>query len=88
MLQEGLPDDIGLYLCEWDMLLREGEVFAERLRGVGKKRVRMKMVDGVVHGWDKHPDPWRDQGMIDALYGEACGGLRESFGVGERGGMI
>lgn len=80
MLSSGLPDDIQLFLCEYDMLLREGQVFANRLRGLGKN-VRETLIPGVVHGWDKHPDPWRDQKRIDALYAVACEGLRESFGL-------
>jgi putative ergosteryl-3beta-O-L-aspartate hydrolase len=81
MLTEGLPNDIQIFLCEWDMLLKEGEIFACRLRRLGKN-VRETLIPGVVHGWDKHPDPWRDQAAIDALYEKACEGLRETFGIG------
>jgi putative ergosteryl-3beta-O-L-aspartate hydrolase len=80
MLIHGLPDDIQIFLCGWDMLLREGEVFARRLQELGKS-VRSTLIPEAVHGWDKHPDPWRDQASIDALYGKACEGLRESFAI-------
>jgi putative ergosteryl-3beta-O-L-aspartate hydrolase len=82
MLIHGLPDDIQIFLCEWDMLLQEGEIFARRLKALGKQ-VKETLIPGVVHGWDKHPDPWRDQQAIDKLYAEACMGLRESFEVEE-----
>ena len=85
MLLDGLPDDIQIFLCEWDMLLREGEVFAQRLLALGKN-VTETLIPGVVHGWDKHPDPWRDQKAIDALYQKACQGLRESFARGQQKG--
>jgi putative ergosteryl-3beta-O-L-aspartate hydrolase len=80
MLTSGLPNDIQILLCEWDMLLKEGEIFAKRLEKLGKK-VTSTLIPEVVHGWDKHPDPWRDQKAIDELYAKACTGLRESFGM-------
>jgi putative ergosteryl-3beta-O-L-aspartate hydrolase len=78
MLLDGLPSDIQIFLCEWDMLLKEGEVFARRLKGLGKN-VKETLIPNVVHGWDKHPDPWRDQEAIDTLYTQACHELRKSF---------
>ncbi|KAF7506925.1 hypothetical protein GJ744_011056 [Endocarpon pusillum] len=86
MLTEGLPHDIQIFLCEWDMLLKEGEIFARRLERLGKNIIAT-LVPEVVHGWDKHPDPWRDQKAIDAFYAKACDGLRESFGIegGDKG---
>lgn len=80
MLIHGLPHHVQIFLCEWDMLLQEGEIFAKRLHALGKN-VRSTLIPKVVHGWDKHPDPWRDQKPIDELYAKACDGLRESFGV-------
>lgn len=85
MLIHGLPNDIQIFLCEWDMLLQEGQIFARRLERLGKN-VKSTLIPEVVHGWDKHPDPWRDQKAIDALYAKACAGLRESFGVGKEEG--
>ena len=78
MLIDGLPDNIQIFLCEWDMLLKEGEVFARRLKGLGKN-VEETLIPKVVHGWDKLPDPWRDQRAIDTLYSQACYALKKSF---------
>ena len=78
MLRTGLPRDIQLWLCEWDMLLREGQLFAERLDHLGK-RVDMKMIPQVPHAWDKSPNPFRDQRAIDALYTKAAMNLNKVF---------
>lgn len=78
MLSDGLPNDIQIFLCEWDMLLQEGEVFARRLKALGKN-VEETLIPKVVHGWDKVPDPWRDQNAINRLYAQACYGLKKSF---------
>jgi putative ergosteryl-3beta-O-L-aspartate hydrolase len=78
MLQSGLPRDIQLWLCEWDMLLREGQLFADRLDTIGK-RVDMKMIPQVPHAWDKSPNPFRDQRAIDVLYTKAAMNLHRVF---------
>ncbi|KAI1198710.1 Alpha/Beta hydrolase protein [Nemania serpens] len=41
-----------LCLCEYDMLLAEGKLFAERLENRGKK-VSVRVVEGEKHAWDK-----------------------------------
>ncbi|RYF38862.1 MAG: hypothetical protein EOO38_24155, partial [Cytophagaceae bacterium] len=46
MLQ-ALPDDIVMFLCEWDMLLAEGLKFKERLQKDLGKRVHCHTVPGV-----------------------------------------
>ena len=78
MLQTGLPQDIQMWLCEWDMLLREGQKFSERLDGLGK-RVDSKMIPQVPHAWDKSPNPFRDQRAIDILYTKAAMNLNRVF---------
>ncbi|PGH28847.1 hypothetical protein GX50_08411 [[Emmonsia] crescens] len=78
MLHEALPADIFLYMCEWDMLLEEGQEFAQRLEGMGKK-VRSMMVAGQRHGWDKSVNPLRDQESVDVLYKQACHEMRVIF---------
>jgi putative ergosteryl-3beta-O-L-aspartate hydrolase len=78
MLRNGLPSNIQMFLCEYDMLLREGTVFTTRLEELGKY-VATHIIPGVPHGWDKSPNPFRDQDMINRLYEEACKGLNESF---------
>lgn len=78
MLADALPSDIQLWLCEWDMLLKEGQVFSSRLEQLGKQ-IDTKLIPRVPHGWDKSPNPFRDQGAIDQLYVKAARGLHESF---------
>ncbi|KAI0396015.1 Alpha/Beta hydrolase protein [Xylariaceae sp. FL0594] len=43
---------VHLCLCEYDMLLAEGKLFAERLETRGK-RVSVRVVEGEKHAWDK-----------------------------------
>lgn len=78
MLAAGLPHDIFLYTCEWDMLLQEGQRFVRRLEDMGKK-VRAMMVEKVPHAWDKSPNPFRDQGKINVFYKAACGEMKAIF---------
>jgi acetyl esterase/lipase len=79
MLKHGIPNDVQMFLCEYDMLLHEGQLFTERLEDLGKN-VETKMIPGVPHGFDKSPSPFRDTKAINALYAQACAGLCESFG--------
>lgn len=78
MLAAGLPHDIFLYTCEWDMLLQEGQRFVRRLEQMGKK-VRAMMVEKVPHAWDKSPNPFRDQGKINIFYKAACAEMKAIF---------
>lgn len=76
-----LPEDICIYTCEWDELLAEAERFRVRLEGECGKRVRYKMFEGTVHGWDKSPNPvWRDP-KREGAYREACAELRRVWGI-------
>lgn len=75
-LMTALPDDIILYLCEWDMLLREGKEFRERLEGLGK-RVRCEVIGERRHGFDKSPWPFGLDWKVEVCYRRACGWLRE-----------
>lgn len=75
-LVTALPDHVALYLCEWDMLLREGRGFAERLEGLGK-RVRCEVVTERRHGFDKSPWPFGLDWKVGFYYMQACGWLRE-----------
>ncbi|KAI0875972.1 Alpha/Beta hydrolase protein [Hypoxylon argillaceum] len=43
---------VHLCLCEYDMLLAEGRLFAERLEGRGRQ-VSVRVVEGEKHAWDK-----------------------------------
>lgn len=73
-----LPDDIALYVCEWDMLRKEGNDFAERLAGLGK-RVRCVVIGERGHAFDKSPWPFGLDGKVGVFYGQACGWLGEVF---------
>ncbi|KIV85817.1 hypothetical protein PV11_01473 [Exophiala sideris] len=90
MLIDGLPEDIQMWLCEWDMLLREGQVFADRLEKLGK-RIDSKLIPRVPHAWDKSPNPFRDQKAIDFLYIKSAINLNKVFqnkdGVGPDNSM-
>jgi len=73
-----LPDDIIMFTCEWDELLAEGERFRDRVRGLGKN-VRYRMIKGVPHGWDKSPNPFKEDQIAKEAYKEACDVLKALF---------
>lgn len=77
-LRLALPDNIALYLCEWDMLLQEGKEFGERLGGLGK-RVRYEVVKERRHAFDKSPWPFRLDWKVEVYYRQACDWLCEVF---------
>ncbi|KAJ9657938.1 hypothetical protein H2198_004021 [Neophaeococcomyces mojaviensis] len=83
MIVDGLPLRIQMWLCEWDMLLAEGEKFSQRLSELGKD-VKTEMIPGVPHGWDKSPNPFRNQKKTDVLYRRAAGYLNSVFRQAER----
>ncbi|KAL2218634.1 putative lipase [Thermoascus aurantiacus ATCC 26904] len=87
ILASGLPEDIFLYTCEWDMLLKEGQHFVKRLQGLDdgdggngrkrRKKVRTKMIERAPHAWDKGAvNPFWGQGRVDVLYRGACREMR------------
>ena len=78
-LKAALPDNIAMYLCEWDMLVQEGEVFAKRLKTLGKN-VHYVIIKEKRHGFDKSPNPFSFDPEATLHYNEACGMLREAFG--------
>ncbi|KAJ5683672.1 uncharacterized protein N7477_000017 [Penicillium maclennaniae] len=78
ILAEALPRDVWLYICEWDMLMKEGQTFVRRLEGLGK-RVRAMMIEKARHAWDKSPNPFRDQDSVDILYRDACADMKAVF---------
>jgi len=75
----GLPDDIIMFCCEWDMLLAEGERFRDRLQNDIHKKVMYSMVPGVPHGWDKAPNPLRRTPGVQKYYLQACKELKRIF---------
>lgn len=79
VLRDALPHDIFLYVCEWDMLLNEGQEFVRRLESINK-HVRAMMIERVPHAWDKSPNPFRDQDRVNILYRDACADMKAIFG--------
>lgn len=67
-LVDKLPP-VQLCLCEYDMLLAEGKVFAERLKTRGKE-VGYRVVPEAKHAWDK-PLPFNPPENLGVEYGEA-----------------
>ena len=82
LLRDALPKDIILFTCEYDMLLDEGIAFRARLETpeIGK-RVAYRMVDGVPHGWDKAPNPWKPTPGVREQYLRACKEMRRCLGT-------
>lgn len=79
LLADALPPHIFLYICEWDMLMNEGQQFVLRLEALGK-RVRAMMIEKARHAWDKSPNPFRDQNQVNVLYRDACADMKRLFG--------
>jgi len=74
-----LPRDVIIYAVEWDELRAETEKFRERLEQIPGKRVKFRIIEGVMHGWDKDPNPlWRDQ-STEKVYKEACAEMVRAF---------
>ena len=79
-LTTALPNNIAMYLCEWDMLLQEGEIFANRLKELGK-RVHCVIIKEKRHAFDKRPYPFSVDPEVTLHYTEACGLLKDAFDV-------
>jgi putative ergosteryl-3beta-O-L-aspartate hydrolase len=47
-----LPDDIIMYICEWDELRAGAEKFRDRLQQFPGKRVRSRINESMMHGFD------------------------------------
>ena len=71
-----LPDDIYLFLCEWDMLAQEGKDYAEYLQMLGK-RINLEVIKERSHGFDKSPWPFKLDWKVTAHYKQACDWLLE-----------
>jgi acetyl esterase/lipase len=72
----GLPQEIIMFTCEWDMLVVEAEQFRDRLVNELGKTVHYHMVAGVPHGWDKAPNPLRQTPGVQEQYMKACKELK------------
>ncbi len=73
-----MPEDIVMYTCEWDELLAEGMRFHERMKKLGK-RIKYRMINGVPHGWDKSPNPFKADAVAAQAYEEACKDIKRVF---------
>lgn len=63
------------------MLLDEGQAFRDRLLSPEiNKTVHYTMIEGVPHGWDKAPNPWKPTPGVREHYLRACKELRNVFG--------
>jgi len=78
MIRDGLPQEMQMWLCEWDMLLAEGLHLADRFERLGKN-IDSKMIPRVPHAWDKSVNPFRDQKAIDMLYTKSAINLNKVF---------
>jgi acetyl esterase/lipase len=80
LLIKSIPDNVFLFTCEWDMLLREGEYLAQRLEQPPiSKRVFYNMIRGVQHGWDKGPSPMKPPPKSEKIYRMCCTRLCKVF---------
>jgi acetyl esterase/lipase len=75
-LLAGLPEEIIIFACEWDMLVDETEKFVDRLRNELGKTVNYNVVEGVPHGFDKAPNPIRQPANVMVEYRKACQQLK------------
>jgi len=75
-LLAGLPEEIIIFACEWDMLVDETQTFANRLRDQLGKTVDYNVVAGVPHGFDKAPNPIRQPANVMVEYKKACAQLK------------
>lgn len=76
LLKDALPDNMVMITCWGDGLLKEGEDFREKLRGLGK-RVDGYTVPDVPHGWDKWPSYGKGDVKRDEAYKSAARSLKE-----------
>jgi acetyl esterase/lipase len=67
-LQNGLPEKMAIFTCEWDKLLVEAEDFRKELKAMGKI-VGGEMIANVVHGFDKRAGRYPEE--RDSMYREA-----------------
>jgi acetyl esterase/lipase len=72
----GLPEELVILACEWDMLLDETERFVARLRDEVGKTVHFTVVEGAPHGFDKAPNPFKQPPQVAEVYAEACEQLK------------
>lgn len=77
-LVSALPEDIVMFLCDWDMLWQEGRDFSERLKTLGK-RVQCTTIEQTYHAFDKSPSPFSVDRRVMLHYKQACNFLSDAF---------
>lgn len=82
MLKTALPNNIAIFLCEWDMLIKEGNDLCEKLTGLGKN-VQCTLIREKRHAFDKSPYPFSVDPKVTLHYREACSIARKAFGMSE-----
>lgn len=71
LLRESMPPNVILYACEWDMLRRAAEEFANKLQSPPiSKEVQYQLIKSVPPWWDKGPNPLRPPHDSERLYEE------------------
>lgn len=75
-LLAGLPEEIMIFACEWDMLVDESARFTERLRDELGKTVHYTVIEGVTHAFDKAPNPIRQPPNVAVNYTKACNEMK------------
>jgi acetyl esterase/lipase len=81
VLLDALPHRIVLITCSGDQLLAEGEVFRQRLKGLGKV-VGGTVVEGVGHAWDERARFRKGDVKRDEAYEVAVEGLQGMWELG------
>ncbi|KAI9738704.1 MAG: hypothetical protein M1834_008209 [Cirrosporium novae-zelandiae] len=75
-----LPNNVSMILCEYDMLMSEGKVFAKRLERLGKT-VTCEVVEKVRHAWDRSPNPFQVHKAVDIQYRNACSEMAKALNL-------
>jgi len=79
----GLPEELLIFACEWDMLVDEAIRFKERLENELGRTVHFNIVKGVPHGFDKAPNPIKQPPNVMVEYKKACDELKRLLALGE-----
>ena len=74
-----LPDHIGIWTCQWDYLVAEGEEFRARLAKLGKT-TSGSMIEEVPHAWDRVPTYGKGNPKMDTMYDEAIKSMEKVLG--------
>ncbi|KAI5295635.1 hypothetical protein KEM52_000767 [Ascosphaera acerosa] len=82
-IRDALPQDIYMFICQWDMLYMEAQELVSKMQRMGKQ-VRSTLMERTTHAWDKSVNPFRDKQSIDVIYESACWQMRRLLMRDER----